>query len=97
MAANLTDCLSRTRSLLFFANSTCIRSSAIADLSSLDSARSRISLACSDSPSGASGFFPDSAASRATFTHLPKAISVDADVTGDLSDRAAAVKDEKGI
>src|ERR1039457_3005078 len=26
-------------------------------------------------PSGASGFFPDSAASRATFTHLPRVIS----------------------
>src|ERR1039457_6134627 len=28
-----------------------------------------------DSASGASGFFPDSAASRATFTHLPRVIS----------------------
>src|ERR1039457_3463782 len=45
------------------------------DLSSLDSARSRISSARSDSPSGASGDIPAAAASRATFTHLPRVIS----------------------
>src|ERR1035441_3649836 len=59
----------------FFANSTCIRSSLIADLSSLVSARSRISSTRSDSPSRASGGIPDAAASRATFTHLPRVIS----------------------
>jgi len=35
----------------------------------------RISSARSDSASGASGFFPDSAAARATFTHLLRVIS----------------------
>src|ERR1017187_1663992 len=59
----------------FFANSTCIRSSLIVDLSSWDSARRRISSARSDSPSGASGDIPAAAASRATFTHLPRVIS----------------------
>src|ERR1035441_10357787 len=57
------------------ANAACIRSSAIADLSSLDSARRRISSTRSDSPSGASGEIPDAAAARATFTHLPRVIS----------------------
>ena len=68
-----TSCdLPRSWHTRFFANSACIRGSAIADLPSLDSARSRISSARPDSPSGASGFFPDSAASRATLTHLPR-------------------------
>src|ERR1019366_5135388 len=57
------------------ANAACIRSSVIADLSSLDSPRRRTSSARSDSPSGASGDIPAAAAARATFSRVAGGIS----------------------
>src|SRR5262249_36559656 len=59
----------------FFANSTCICNSAIVALSSLDSTRSRISSARSDSSNGASAGTCSARASLAFFTHFPNVIS----------------------
>src|SRR5512144_1421283 len=59
----------------FFANSTCILSSAIVALSSSASARSRISSTRSETVNSASGGTANARASLAFFTHLPNVIS----------------------
>src|SRR3954451_24841301 len=59
----------------FFANSTCICSSAFFAFASFNSLRSRISSRRSDSFNGASEGTEDACASRSFFTHLPNVIS----------------------